>query len=393
MLIDFSDLLQVKPRLTLLSLLLESTNSSSQVNVFELGHTYLQLVQTLNLRLPLVDPSHYISRFAALLEFGDETHKVATDAIRLVQRFDRDWMTKGRRPAGICGACLLLAARMNNFRRSVEEIVQVVKIADTTLRKRLKEFKETPSGALTLTDFRTVWLEEEMDPPAFIKGKEKERATKGAEAEEASEETGRGRKRQSKADKRKRKRRRIDESEEEGGGEIPLNDVSHTYLDPVLFNSGILAGTSEPEPLFLPDPGEDIHDIQTGPTLLVEPPPDDPIVLPPPQAINSGSVTDVVSPLEDEVNNLLTEEVAEFLLNEQGAQLNAVLNEANERRMASFQPVDELTGLDEEELDQFLMTDEEVRIRERVWVEMNREYLEAIAGRGSWYSYRKCELI
>jgi transcription factor IIIB subunit 2 len=270
---------------------------------------------------------------------------------------------------------------MNNFRRSVEEIVQVVKIADTTLRKRLKEFKETPSGALTLTDFRTVWLEEEMDPPAFIKGKEKERATKGAEAEEASEETGRGRKRQSKADKRKRKRRRIDESEEEGGGEIPLNDVPHAYLDPVLFNSGILAGTSQSEPLFLPDPGEDIHDIQTGPTLLVELPPDDSIVLPPPQAVIPGSVTDVVSPLEDEVNNLLTEEVAEFLLNEQGAQLNAVLNEANERRMASFQPVDELTGLDEEELDQFLMTDEEVRIRERVWVEMNREYLEAIAGR------------
>jgi transcription factor IIIB subunit 2 len=270
---------------------------------------------------------------------------------------------------------------MNNFRRSVEEIVQVVKIADTTLRKRLKEFKETPSGALTLTDFRTVWLEEEMDPPAFIKGKEKERATKGAEAEEASEETGRMRKRSSKADKRKRKRRRIDESEEEGGGEIPPNDVPHAYLDPVLFNSGILAGTSQPEPLFLPDPGEDIHDSQTGPTLLVEQPPDDPIVLPPPQAVNSGSIADVVSPLEDEVNNLLTEEVAEFLLNEQGAQLNAVLNEANERRMASFQPVDELTGLDEEELDQFLMTDEEIRTRERVWVEMNREYLEAIAGR------------
>ena len=62
MLIDFSDLLNV--------------------NVFELGHTYLQLVQVLNLRLPLVDPSHYISRFAALLEFGDETAKVASDAVR-----------------------------------------------------------------------------------------------------------------------------------------------------------------------------------------------------------------------------------------------------------------------------------------------------------------------
>jgi transcription factor IIIB subunit 2 len=104
------------------------------------------------------------------------------------------------------------------------------------------------------------------------------------------------------------------------------------------------------------------------------------IDLSPSQVINPNSVADVVSPLEVEVNNLLTEEVAEFLLNEQGAQLSAALNEVNDRRIAAIQPVDELTGLDEEELDQFLMTEEEVRIRERVWVEMNREYLEAIAG-------------
>ncbi|KAI0251050.1 hypothetical protein BJV78DRAFT_1214063 [Lactifluus subvellereus] len=362
MLIDFSDLLQV--------------------NVFELGHTYLQLVQTLNLRLPLVDPSHYISRFAALLEFGDETHKVATDAIRLVQRFDRDWMTKGRRPAGICGACLLLAARMNNFRRSVEEIVQVVKIADTTLRKRLKEFKETPSGALTLTDFRTVWLEEEMDPPAFIKGKEKERESKDAEAdEEAAEETGRGvRRRQGKADKRKRKRRRTDGSDAEGDGDRVLPDAApHPYFDPGLLNSGILAGTSQAEPLFLPEPGEENPDIQINPALLVDRPP---ATLSPSQVVNPSSVAGVVSPLEAEVNNVLTEEVAEYLLNVQGAQLSAALDEVNERRMAGIQPVDELTGLDEEELDQFLLSEEEVRIRERVWVEMNREYLEAIAAKG-----------
>lgn len=110
-----------------------------------------ELVQTLNLRLPLDDPSHYIPRFAALLELGDETHQVAMDAVRLMQRFDRDWMTKGRRPARICGACLL-AARINNPCRSVAEIVQVVKIADTTLKKRMDKFRTTPSGVLTLAD-------------------------------------------------------------------------------------------------------------------------------------------------------------------------------------------------------------------------------------------------
>ena len=62
----------------------------------------------------------------------------------------------------------------------MEEIVQVVKIADTTLKKRLDEFKATPSGNLTLADFRNVWLEEEMDPPAYTKGKEKEEAERKA---------------------------------------------------------------------------------------------------------------------------------------------------------------------------------------------------------------------
>ncbi|KNZ75971.1 Transcription factor IIIB 60 kDa subunit [Termitomyces sp. J132] len=296
MLIDFSDLL-FKP----------------QVNVFELGHTYLQLVQTLNLRLPLVDPSHYISRFAALLEFGDETHKVATDAVRLVQRFDRDWMTRGRRPAGICGAALLLAARMNNFRRSVEEIVQVVKIADTTLKKRLDEFKNTPSGSLTLADFRNVWLEEEMDPPAFIKGKEREEAERAAMEEaakgddnEVEEQIGKGRNLQS-------------------------------------------------------SPQSSPSDCPSSSSALVAPP---------------------TSQVDETVSTVLAEEVATFLSNTQGAMLSGALDEAEERRLASITVDDELLGLDEEELDRFLLSEAEVKIKERVWVELNKDYLEAIAAKG-----------
>ncbi|KAN0063535.1 transcription factor TFIIIB subunit brf1 [Thecaphora frezii] len=143
-----------------------------QVNVFVLGRSYLKLVRVLNLKLPLIDPSIYISRFAALLDFGDETQRVAADASRLAARFKKDWLTEGRRPAGICGACLLLAARMNHFRRSISEVIQVVKIADITLRNRLEEFKKTPTGQLSVQDFRNVWLEEEYNPPAFLRAKE-----------------------------------------------------------------------------------------------------------------------------------------------------------------------------------------------------------------------------
>ncbi|KAJ1983282.1 transcription factor TFIIIB subunit brf1 [Dimargaris verticillata] len=146
-----------------------------ETNVFLLGITFAKLVRELNLVVPMVDPSLYITRFAMMLEFGDKTQRVVTDALRLVQRMDRDWIQTGRRPAGICGACLLIAARMHNFRRTYSEVIRVVKVASVTIRERLKEFKHTPTGGLSLTDFRTVWLEESTDPPAFARNRKRDR--------------------------------------------------------------------------------------------------------------------------------------------------------------------------------------------------------------------------
>ncbi|PPQ97695.1 hypothetical protein CVT26_001878 [Gymnopilus dilepis] len=367
MLIDFSDLLQV--------------------NVFELGHTYLQLVQTLNLRLPLVDPSHYISRFSALLEFGDETHKVATDAVRLVQRFDRDWMTRGRRPAGICGAALLLAARMNNFRRSIEEIVQVVKIADTTLKKRLEEFKATPSGALTLADFRNVWLEEEMDPPAFTKGREKEEAEKlareGGDEEEATPPKGKGKGKKG-GKKRKGKRKRGEETEDEepeANAAVP-SEPPRPALDPSVLKDSILDGAIDPSSLPQSQPQSQpapIDDSNIDPTLLGPPSM--------PATSISITVTPSLTPppttlVDETASEILAEEVSTFLNNVQGSMLSEALDEAEQRRLAQISVVDELTGLNEEELDRFILSEEEVKIKERVWVELNRDYLEALAAKG-----------
>ncbi|KAF7361246.1 BRF1-domain-containing protein [Mycena sanguinolenta] len=362
MLIDFSDLLQV-------------------VNVFELGHTYLQLVRTLNLKLPLVDPSHYISRFAALLEFGDETPKVSMDAVRLVQRFDRDWMTRGRRPAGICGAALLLAARMNNFRRSVEEIVQVVKIADTTLKKRLDEFKNTPN--------------EEVDPPAYTRNKMKEEEERLAAEEaaadaaefaatgvvkEKSKDKGKGKKK--KKGKGKRKRGNDEEDEPEVPAPDPSGDVPRQPLDPALLNDGILAGTLE-QPLFLPEIAEDPN-ANIDPAL-------NPATPPASSATAVPSPAPSLPPIETVLSDVLTEEVSTFLQNPQGARLSSALDEAQERRLAQITAVDELLGLDEEELDRFILSEEEVKIKERVWVELNKEYLEALAAKGKFRTCSEAE--
>ncbi|XP_074146910.1 transcription factor IIIB 90 kDa subunit isoform X3 [Sminthopsis crassicaudata] len=108
-----------------------------------------------------------------MLEFGEKNHEVSMTALRLLQRMKRDWMHTGRRPSGLCGAALLVAARMHDFRRTVKEVIRVVKVCESTLRKRLTEFEDTPTSQLTIDEFMKIDLEGECDPPSFTAGQRK----------------------------------------------------------------------------------------------------------------------------------------------------------------------------------------------------------------------------
>ncbi|RYP16804.1 hypothetical protein DL765_004917 [Monosporascus sp. GIB2] len=170
MLIDFADLVKI--------------------NVFELGHVFKDLNSIYSFQshdVKAVLPEDLMYRFASKLDFGDFTNKVAEQAIRLCRRMGRDWMVMGRRPSGICGACLLMAARMWRFRRTVREVVYVVKVTTATIQQRLGEFAVTESSELTIEDFlNKEFLESRHDPPSFYRNTaewrekvEKERAASG----------------------------------------------------------------------------------------------------------------------------------------------------------------------------------------------------------------------
>ncbi|KAI4252269.1 MAG: hypothetical protein L6R42_008041, partial [Xanthoria sp. 1 TBL-2021] len=145
------------------------------MNVFKLSMTFKALLRALNLSNNIfgtLEPVHIeslILRFAGDMQFGRDKQRIANEAVRIVQRMSRDWMTEGRRPGGICGAALILAARMNNLRRAVKEVVYIVRVAEVTISKRLDEFKATESSGLTVEQFRTVDLPGAADPPSFQK--------------------------------------------------------------------------------------------------------------------------------------------------------------------------------------------------------------------------------
>ncbi|KAK3181877.1 transcription factor TFIIIB subunit brf1 [Lecanicillium sp. MT-2017a] len=171
-----------------------------QLNVFKLGRIFKKLNEVVpigNDGLIPVYPEDLIWRFATKMEFHQDTAKVAEDAVRLVKRMSRDWMVMGRRPSGICGACLLMAARMHNFRRTVREVVYIVKVTNHTIQNRLQEFNFTESSRMSVEDFlKQDFLESSHDPPSFYKKsddyrvqqEEKARKRKRNETEDGDED-------------------------------------------------------------------------------------------------------------------------------------------------------------------------------------------------------------
>ena len=398
MLIDFSDLLEVsRKRLPFsradLSVTDRAPVAPRQINVFTLGSTYLKLVRELAINVPVVDPVIYITRFAALLDFGDETQKVALDATRLVNRMGRDWMQIGRRPSGICGACLLLAARMNNFRRSIEEIVQVVKIADVTLRKRLAEFKETASGSLTVSDFRTIWLDETADPPAYSQGIKKEEADRRARDRKLREDTGMSETDSAAGDHAFRELAERESTAEVEYGPDELPDPTRAVGDPLAARNengygcdGDAAMPPPPVPssrslgkrkrLETDGDGDD-NDNEAAAGDAEE------------AAPSSDPAEEVLEGDEREQYEAVIEgELQQYLGSEVGSKLQAELDSQEQRRFQKlsqtphgyeFDQNDSLEGLDEEELDAFILSPEEIEIKSKLWMQANKDYLKELA--------------
>mmetsp|Transcript_13063 Transcript_13063/g.21615 ORF Transcript_13063/g.21615 Transcript_13063/m.21615 type:complete len:636 (-) Transcript_13063:136-2043(-) len=154
MLIDFSDALQV--------------------NVYTLGTCFLKFRRLLGLKLEIIDPALYVYRFAAHLDLSDKANAVALTALRLVGRMKRDWIVAGRRPAGICAASLLIAARAHGFSRHHQDVTRILRVCGLTVHTRVKEFEQTPSASLTLEQFNTVEVESEADPPIFTRNRIRE---------------------------------------------------------------------------------------------------------------------------------------------------------------------------------------------------------------------------
>jgi len=371
-----------------------------QVNIFTLGSTYLKWLRVSHWpEKDIVEPSIFIARFIALLEFGDDSHKVASDAVRIAARFKQDWIHEGRRTAGICGAAIYLAAQMNNYRRSIQEITQVVKIADVTILKRLEEFSVTPSAQLTVNDFKiTDAPTEAAMPPAWTRAREKEKDQAEGYRKRRGRKRGGG--------------QAVPEEGYEVESAAPREDtplpvvflspsqepqhLNHGIpIDPQLLGEGILKDATERQQSQVSGSGQASGSVSRPTAPLNEP---------------STSTSGARFPAPElEPDPETAQEIVTLLQSERGqdaariAQLAIVSRDAfqnsnpqpvpqseaaedltvgeGERHAGAISdPEDRLDNLDEAELSAFICSPEEAAQRERIWTEFNLDYLRKLAG-------------
>ena len=148
-----------------------------RINLFIIGSLYIKLVKLLNITIQIIDPSLYMHRFCNKFNFGNNSKDVEKTALKILQFMKRDWITTGRRPSGLCGACILIAAKLHKLNINIKMLSDVVHVCPQTIQNRIDEFSLTKVASMTPEQFQTFkesHFYPGADPPAFLKGKEKE---------------------------------------------------------------------------------------------------------------------------------------------------------------------------------------------------------------------------
>ena len=288
-----------------------------------------------------IDPESLIYRFAKQLEFGPATMPVAGEAVRIVQRMNRDWMTTGRRPAGLCGAALILAARMNNFRRTIREVVYVVKVTEITISQRLAEFGATESGDLTVDQFRSVQLENTHDPPSFT------RAREGRKPRHAT--------------KRRKLRETAADIEYDSAGESETESTQPRRIDS--------DGFAIPDRPIDPSLAESTHRRRYITEAVNE-------VIEDAKQETKSHRTSYPAPSAEQIEseNALEDEMRAMLA-QGSSMIESVIPSDSKSKVSDNVDIDQKEFEDDPEVANCLLSPAEVDIKEHIWVHENKEYL------------------
>ena len=119
---------------------LEEITRYAKVSKKELARNYRFIVERLNLKIPLMEATDYVSRFSEELQLSPHVQKEASKILGSARKKD---LTTGKDPKGLAAAALYIAGVLEGERRTQRDISRVSHVTEVTIRNRYKEIVKT----------------------------------------------------------------------------------------------------------------------------------------------------------------------------------------------------------------------------------------------------------
>ena len=121
---------------------LKEIAKASQRKGKEIARSYSVIVRNLDMRMPIDDPTDYITKVA-------EIAKVSTDveglAIKLIKEAKKNYATTGKDPSGLAAAILYLSAKMLKEKVTQAQLAKAANVTEVTVRNRKRDLMKSLS--------------------------------------------------------------------------------------------------------------------------------------------------------------------------------------------------------------------------------------------------------
>jgi transcription initiation factor TFIIB len=121
---------------------LKEIAEASQRSGKEIARSYSVIVRNLDMRMPIDDPTDYVTKVA-------EKAKVSSDvevlAINLIKEARKNYATTGKDPSGLAAAILYLSAKMLKEKVTQAQLAKAANVTEVTVRNRKRDLMKSLS--------------------------------------------------------------------------------------------------------------------------------------------------------------------------------------------------------------------------------------------------------
>jgi transcription initiation factor TFIIB len=119
---------------------LKEITEASQRTQKEIARSYGVIVRNLEMRMPIDDPSDYVTKIAEKARVSSEVEGLA---IKLIGEAKRKYATTGKDPSGLAAAALYIAAKLNKEKVTQSRLAKAADVTEVTVRNRKRDLMKS----------------------------------------------------------------------------------------------------------------------------------------------------------------------------------------------------------------------------------------------------------